>query len=135
MTLLYRVAADAIVVIHFGYVLFVIAGLLLILLGMWRRWAWVRNFWFRLVHLLMIGVVVAEAWCGITCPLTTWEQNLRRLAGQTAYRGDFLATWVHDLLFYDAPPWVFTICYTLFGLAVLVTFVFAPPRWQDPSRH
>jgi hypothetical protein len=36
------------------------------------------------------------------------------------------------LLFFDAEPWVFTVCYTLFGLAVLATFVLAPPRLRKP---
>jgi hypothetical protein len=133
MKLLYRIAADTIVVVHAAYVGFVIVGLLLILLGILFRWQWIRNFWFRLTHLLMIAVVVAEAWFGIVCPLTTWEQRLRKLAGSETYEGDFLAKWVHELLFFDAPPWVFTLCYSLFGTAVLATFLIAPPR--RPSRR
>jgi len=54
----------------------------------------------------------------------------KRIAEVAAYRGDFIAQWLHDLLFFDAEPWVFTMCYTLFGLAVLATFVLAPPRWR-----
>jgi hypothetical protein len=38
---------------------------------------------------------------------------------------------VHDVLFFEnVPAWVFTVCYSLFGLAVLATFVLAPPRWK-----
>jgi len=133
MKLLYRIAADAVVVVHAAYFSFVVGGLLLILLGILLRWQWIRNFWFRLTHLLMIAVVVAEAWCGLVCPLTTWEQRLRKLAGNETYEGDFLANWVHELLFFDAPPWVFTLCHTLFGAAVLATFLIAPPR--KPSRR
>jgi hypothetical protein len=128
MQFLYRILADAIVIVHAGYALFVVAGLVLTLIGIARRWQWVRNFWFRLVHLAMIGVVVAEVWCEITCPLTTWEKNLRRLAGQESYQGDFIANWVHEALFFESPPtWVFPVIYTLFGLSVLATFIFAPP--------
>jgi hypothetical protein len=123
-----RIAADVTVVLHFGYVAFVVLGLLLVLLGIACRWQWVRNLWFRIAHLAAILIVVGEAWLGITCPLTTLEQWLRHQAGQTGYRGDFLATLVHDLLFYDAPGWVFTAAYTLFGLLVAATFVLAPPR-------
>jgi hypothetical protein len=97
------------------------------------RWRWVRNFWFRSLHLLAILVVAAEAVCGITCPLTTWEQQLRTRAGETAYRGDFIADWVHRLLFFDFEPWVFTLGYVLFGLAVLTTFILAPPRWNKTA--
>ncbi|MBM4088718.1 MAG: DUF2784 domain-containing protein [Planctomycetes bacterium] len=130
MSVFYRLAADAVVIVHFAYVAFVVIGLLAILLGLACRWDWVRNFWFRSLHLLAILVVAAEAICGITCPLTTWERQLRSLAGDTTYRGDFIADWVGRLLFFDCPPWVFPVGHVLFGLIVLTTFVLAPPRWK-----
>ncbi len=55
----------------------------------------------------MIGIVVAEALAGIPCPLTVWERQLRKAAGQVAYPGDFIGYWTHRLLFYRAEPWVF----------------------------
>jgi hypothetical protein len=128
MTTFYAFAADAVVAFHVAYVAFVVLGLLLTLLGIARGWRWVRNVWFRGAHLATIGIVVAEAWLGITCPLTTWEKQLRRLAGESAYTGDFLGRWFHEILFFDLPPWIFTLIYTLFGLSVLATWVFAPPR-------
>ena len=130
MQVFYRIAADGVVVAHFAYVAFIVVGFLLTVVGAWKKWQWVRNFKFRALHLLAILVVVAESLCGITCPLTVWEQDLRQLAGEASYQGDFIAKWVHALLFYEAEPWVFTICYTLFGFAVLATFVVAPPRWK-----
>ncbi|MGH7198970.1 MAG: DUF2784 domain-containing protein [Planctomycetaceae bacterium] len=133
MTLLYRIAADAVVVLHAAYVTFIVLGLIAILLGTWRGWGWVRKRWFRLAHLAMILIVVAEAWLGLTCPLTIWEKDLRRLAGEEVYHGDFIAAAVHDVLFFDLPPWVFTAIYTLFGLTVLATWIFAPPRWRNES--
>jgi Protein of Unknown function (DUF2784) len=128
MPTFYALAADVIVAAHFAYVAFVVLGLLLTLVGIARGWSWVRNPWFRGVHLATILIVVAEAWLGITCPLTTWEKQLRRLAGQTTYGGDFLGRWLHEVLFFDLPPAVFTLIYTAFGLAVIATWVFAPPR-------
>ena len=129
MQLFYRILADIVVVVHAAYVLFVILGLLAILIGWLRRWQWVRNPWFRLVHLAMISIVVVQALLGIMCPLTIWEQDLRKLAGQETYQGAFVANFVHDVLFFDdVPAWVFTLCYSVFGLIVLATFVLAPPR-------
>lgn len=128
MELVYRIAADVIVVVHFAYVAFVVLGLAAILIGVVRKWRWTRNVVFRSVHLLAILVVVAEAYGGITCPLTTWEQSLRSLSGSVSYQGDFVATWVHNTLFYEAEPWVFTLCYSIFALLVLATFILAPPR-------
>ena len=124
----YKLAADVLVILHMAYVLFTIVGLLLTLVGLFRKWQWIRNPWFRGLHLAAILIVVAEAWLGIVCPLTIWEKQLREKAGEANYSGDFFPNLVHNLLFYDAPGWVFTLCYSLFGLAVLATFIFAPPR-------
>jgi hypothetical protein len=126
----YRLAADVMVVVHLAFVAFVALGQVAILVGVVRGWPWVCGRKFRVLHLLAIAVVVVQSLLGTTCPLTIWEKQLRRLGGQEAYPGDFLARWAHDLLFFDAEPWVFTLIYTLFGLLVLLTFLFAPPVWR-----
>jgi len=128
MEFFYRLLADLVVTVHCAYVAFVILGLALTLIGAALHWRWVRNFWFRVMHLAMIGFVVAEAWYGVVCPLTTWENELRELAGQAAYSGGFVANVLHDALFFEANPWVFTLCYSLFGVTVLATFLLVPPR-------
>jgi hypothetical protein len=128
----YRILADIVVVLHAAYVLFVILGLLAVLVGWLQKWRWIHNVWFRGIHLAMILIVVLEAWFGITCPFTTWEKELRRLAGQATYQGDFLANFVHEALFIDAPSWVFTACYTAFGLLIVATLLLAPPRRPRP---
>ena len=130
MSLFYRLAADGVVGLHMAYVLIVVLGLPAICWGIVRKQAWVRNIWLRGGHLAMILIVVGEAWAGITCPLTVWEHQLRDAAGQQAYQGAFVANLVHDLLFFDAEPWVFTLLYTAFGLLVIATFVLAPPGWS-----
>lgn len=128
--LFYRLCADGIVIVHFGIVLFILFGLLLTIIGIFRKWNWVRNVLFRGIHLLGILFIVGQTLVGQTCPLTIWEKNLRTLAGQETYEGDFIANCVHDALFYTGPPWVFNLCYSMFGLAVLLTFIFAPPRFK-----
>ena len=129
MSLFYRLAADAIVVVHCAFVAFVVLGFVAILIGLVFRRCWARNPVFRTLHLVAILFVATESVFGIPCPLTTWEQQLRDLAGEGAsYRGDFIAAWVHAFLFYDAEPWVFTVCYVLFAALVLAAFLFAPPR-------
>ena len=128
---IYRALADVVVVLHAAYVSFVTIGLVAILIGLACRWAWVRNFWFRAAHLTAIAIVCVEAVAGIVCPLTTLESYLREKGGETAYAGDFVGHWVHELIFFDAPPWVFTVCYITFGLLVVVTFLLGPPRWPQ----
>lgn len=128
MSTFYAFAADVVVAFHLAYVAFVVFGLALTIVGVFCSWAWVRNPWFRGAHLATIGIVVAEAWLSITCPLTTWENQFRRLAGEATYSGDFVGRWLHEVLYFDLPPWIFTLIYTAFGLAVIATWVFAPPR-------
>jgi hypothetical protein len=131
-----RVLADVIVVFHAAYVGFVVFGLVAILVGLVFRWGWVRNFWFRIIHLAMIGVVTLESLAGIACPLTTWEKSLRTLGGQESHEGGFIAFWMHRLIFFHAEPWVFTLLYCLFGAAVGLAFLLGPPRrpWASPAR-
>ena len=135
MSILYRLAADFTVVFHMSYAMFIVVGQLLILAGAIRKWRWILNVWFRAIHLAMIAIVVAESLLGIVCPLTTLEKWLRRQVGQTSYQGDFLARWVHDLLFVEFSPATLTAAYATFGLLVVVTFWLAPPvrRTNDSS--
>ena len=128
-----RVLADLIVVFHACYVSFVVFGLAAILAGAVFRWRWVRNFWFRAIHLVMIAIVVGESLAGVPCPLTVWEQQLRKRAGEVSFTGDFIGHWAHRLIFYRAEPWVFTLIYSGFGLAVAAAFVLAPPRWPGKN--
>ncbi len=125
---IYRLLADLVLVLHVGFVLFVVGGQLLVLLGWWRAWVWPRNPVFRVAHLAAIGVVVAEAWLGAMCPLTAWENALRALAGEGPYAASFIGYWLGRLLFYQAPEWVFVSVYTLFGALALASFTGYPPR-------
>ena len=125
---LYLLAADGVLLVHVLFVLFVLAGLVLIVVGYFCGWSWVRNPRFRLAHLVAIGVVVLQAWLGRICPLTIWEMALRERAGDVTYQGSFIAHWLQSLLYYEAPAWVFTLAYTLFGLMVAATWIAVRPR-------
>lgn len=126
---LYAILADVILVVHFAYVAFVVVGLGLVWIGYFLGWGWVRDFRFRALHLLAMGVVVAESLLGIVCPLTVWEDDLRRLAGQDpgSDKG-FVAELVRRLLFFDVEPWVFTVIYTVFFIALVASFIVVRPR-------
>jgi cytochrome bd-type quinol oxidase subunit 1 len=127
VTLAYQALADAILVVHFVFVVFVVIGFVLILIGLVMGWAWVRNRSFRVAHVVAIGVVVAQAWLGRICPLTIWENQLRRLAGQEPYVETFVQHWLHRWMFFDAEPWVFTTIYTAFGALVAIAWWLGGP--------
>jgi hypothetical protein len=130
--------AGLIVTIHLGYVIFVVFGLFVILLGGALRWSFVRNFWFRVIHLAMILIVVFEAIFGISCPLTIWEYDLRIAAGQQdATDMSFVTRLIHQLIFFEFPPIVFTVGYCLFGTAVLMSWRMVPPLlpWEKKKEE
>lgn len=125
---LYLIAADLLLFGHVLFVLFVVLSLALILIGKPCDWAWVRNPWFRLAHLAAIGVVVLQSWVGVICPLTTWEMALRERADVAIYAGSFISHWLESLLYFQAPAWVFTICYTAFAALVVASWFWVRPR-------
>ena len=124
----YLLAADAVLLLHVLFVAFVVVGLLLILAGRLLSWDWVRNWWFRVIHLGAIGIVVLQAWLGVICPLTRLEMYLRDRAGDTTYAGSFVSHWLEAILYYRAPAWVFAVAYTLFAIVVVMSWVWVRPR-------
>lgn len=132
---MYGALAEGVLVIHAAFVLFVVSGLLLIVVGGLLSWSWVRRPLFRFVHLFAIGVVVVQAWLGVLCPLTTLENWLRSRAGQQGYQGSFIQHWLHALLYYEAPEWVFILLYSGFGFLVMLAWMAFPPRREGRHAH
>jgi hypothetical protein len=134
----YAFWADVIVAFHGCYVGFVVVGELLIVAGWILRWRWVRNPWFRVVHLLAIAIVAAEAIGQVPCPITVWEGQLRELAGQASSTESFMGRLVH-FLFMDGdnpwPEWVYNYLHIGFGVLVLATLLLVPPRWASLKRR
>jgi hypothetical protein len=85
----YRVAADLVVLFHLGFLLFVVAGALLVV-----RWRWIA--WFHLPCAVWGSLV--ELW-GWICPLTPMELHFRRLGGQAGYSGGFVEHYLLPILY------------------------------------
>ena len=117
-------AADAVLLLHFAFVAFVVGGFALICAGGLMHWQWVRNYRFRIAHLAAICFVAGEAIAGVVCPLTVLEDALRGTHTDTS----FVARWVRRILFYELPEWVFTAAYVTFAAAVALTLWLVPPR-------
>lgn len=124
----YQLLADAVLLLHFAVVVFVVGGLVVVVAGNWRGWRWVNGWSFRLSHLAAIVIVVAQSWLGRICPLTTLESWLRVRAGSPSYARSFIQYWVQRIIFHEAPIWVFTAAYTAFGILVVVAWWYFPPR-------
>ena len=82
-------AADALVVLHLAFVLFVVFGGLLV--WRWPRWAWVH------VPAFAWGAVIEfNNW---VFPLTPLEQRFRVAAGEAGYSGGFVEHYLLPLLY------------------------------------
>ena len=130
----YPLLADLVLALHAAVVAFVVGGLALVVVGNLRQWRWVNGLGFRVAHGAAIAFVVAEAWLGITCPLTTLESWLRARAGAAHYADSFIGHWLASLLFYEAPAWVFALAYSVFGALVAAAWWWFPPR-RDGRRR
>lgn len=124
----FLILADVLLILHTMLVVFVILGLVATFAGYFLKWQWVRNFWFRLSHLIVIAIVVLQSWLGVLCPLTSWEMALRAKAGEAGYEGSFIQYWLQSILYYSAPEWVFILAYTVFGALVLASWFLVRPE-------
>jgi Protein of Unknown function (DUF2784) len=84
-----RIAADALVLLHAGFIAFAVFGGLLVL----RRRVWI---WLHLPAAIWIMTVVT---LDLICPLTPWEQSLRMAAGQQGYSGGFVEHYVFAVIY------------------------------------
>jgi len=125
--------ANSVLIVHVGIVSFVLGGLIAVIAGNARHWRWVNAPAFRIAHLVAIAVIAAEAWFGVICALTTLEMWLRTRAGASTYSGSFIEHWLQRLLYYDAPPWVFLVGYTLFATLVVALWWRYPPHFRRPG--
>jgi len=133
MQLACQIMADAILLLHALFAVFVVAGQVLILLGAYQGWLWIRNRRFRLFHLCAIAIVVLQSWASVICPLTILEGRLRAQAGQQPYEGTFMQFWIARLLYYEAPAWIFIMVYTLFGCLVVFAWFRYPPQKKSDA--
>jgi hypothetical protein len=87
--MLYRIAADGLVLFHLLFILFVLFGGLLVL--KWRPLIW----W----HLPAAAWGVSVEVFHLPCPLTQWENLMRDAAGQTGYSGGFIEHYVWPVIY------------------------------------
>lgn len=105
--MVYRLLADALVLLHLAFVVFVVAGGLLVL--RWPRVAW--------AHLPAAAWGVWIEWSGGICPLTPLENRLRTAGGEAGYAGSFVEHYVMPVLY---PVGLTSTVQVALGAAVLV---------------
>ncbi len=87
--MLYRIAGDAVMVVHFGFILFVAAGAVL-------AWRWPRLVW---AHVPALAWGLGTVAIGFPCPLTFLEKELRQRAGTEGYGGGFVDRYLENVIY------------------------------------
>ena len=131
----YSLLADIIVVVHLAYACFVLFGFLAIVIGVPCGWNWIRNFPFRVTHLICTVFVPLETLIRMTCPLTTLENYFLRASGAKGYSRSFIGNFVSKILFYEAPEWIFAIIYVALAILVVLYFILFPPFRKRKGSH
>jgi len=118
----YRLGADALLILHLGFVLFALFGGLL-----GARWRGLLP-----IHLLAMGWAIYVELADRGCPLTHWEQTLRQLAGETGYSEGFIEHYVLPLLY---PGWLtLPVQYVLAGVVLSINVRVYAWVWQRRRR-
>ena len=113
--------ADAILAAHGAIILFNVFGLITIPIGAACGWRFVRIRWWRILHVLLLATVAAQALAGRACILTLWQAAF---AGGAANPPPLIAQWVNRLIYWPLPIWVFAMLYVIvFGYALALLWL------------
>jgi hypothetical protein len=124
---IYYYLSRVVAFVHLLYVLFVFLGILFIYVGWMMKFNLIRNFYFRVIHLLAMIVVAIQQYYMINCPLTILEKKLLVLAGKPTYQGAFVA---HLMNTYNLniKTELYLPLYVGLSLIFLLSFILIPPK-------
>lgn len=116
--------------LHLAVIAFNVVGCVVIPLGAWLGWGWVREFWWRLAHLLSLAVVAVQAIIGRACFLTIWQDEL---AGVSRAQ-PLIAGWINRMIYWPLPLWVFAVMYVVVFAYVVALWTLVRPRRPFATR-
>jgi hypothetical protein len=119
--------ADAVLLLHLAVVLFNVFGLVIVPIGAWRGWRFVRIFWWRALHLAMLAIVALQAVLGRACILTIWQSELLQQAGRAGSTMPLIQGWIMGVLFWPLPFWVFVALYLAVWICALALWWLVRP--------
>jgi hypothetical protein len=125
---LLRTGASAVLYLHFAVVVFNVFWIVAIPLGAWRGWTFVRSFWWRGAHVIVLAVVALQAVVGALCFLTLWQSALLRAAGSSVGEPSLIETIVTRLIFWPLPLWAFVVIYVAAFAYTLTMWWLVPPH-------
>lgn len=107
--------ADAVIVVHLAYLAFLPLGGLL-------AWRWSRVVW---AHVAAVAIGVVSITIGFDCPLTSWEQSLRRRGGQRPYTNGFVDHYLTGRVYPHGYEWAVQL---IFGVCIVGSYVLVVRR-------
>lgn len=126
--MMYNKLADALVALHFLWILFMLAGFFLTLYGIFFKKNILNWFWFRTIHLVGIIYVGTLSIIGQLCPLTIWENALRsKVNPGKIYSGSFIIHYAEQLVYPDVDPVLLQIATVSLGAFTLLAYLVSPP--------
>ncbi|KQW73249.1 hypothetical protein ASE17_09935 [Phenylobacterium sp. Root77] len=108
--------------VHLAVIAFNLFGLVAIPLGAWRGWAFVRVRWWRLLHVVSLAVVAAQALAGRACFLTLWQGELSGTGEEP-----LIMRFVNGVIYWPLPMWAFTAAYAAVFVYALALWKLVPP--------
>lgn len=118
--------ADLVLLVHLAIIIFNIGGLIVIPLGAWLGWRFVRIFWWRALHVAVLAVVAIQPVLGRACFLTLWQSGLMQTG--TAGGPSVLRRWIDAVIFWPLPIWFFAMLYVAVFAYTLALWWLVPPR-------
>jgi len=115
--------ADIVLIFHFCVLIFITFGFFLIPIGYKFGWGWITNLKLRIFHCGMMMFVTLETLFGITCPLTSMENNLRGINESTS----FISYWIKHIMYWDFPTQFFIILYCIVLVWTFLMWKLFPP--------
>ena len=118
--------SEIVLFFHFCIFLFMILSFFLIPLGYYQKWEWVKNKYYRLIHLVLMGIIVIETILGFMCPLTILENFLRN----DIEINNKITQIIHQIMYWDLQTYQFIILYLLSLLYLIFLWFFFKPDFK-----
>ena len=118
--------SELVLLFNFCIFLFMILSFFLIPLGYYQKWEWVKNKYYRLIHLILMGIIFIETILGFMCPLTVLENFLRN----NIEINNKITQIIHQIMYWDLPTYQFIILYLLSFLYLIFLWFFFKPDFK-----
>ena len=120
---------EAVLAVHVAIILFNVFGLVAVPIGAICNWRFVHILWWRVLHVLSLAAVAAQALAGQACFLTVWQDELAALQQPTE---PLIVRWVNQVVYWQLPIWVFALLYLIaFVYAVALLWLVPPQRLRS----